>query len=248
MSDKSIMQNLYSKFDTENQDSADAIYYGLPAFLNFTLQNQVAAPFADPGQDAARLFSLVHFDRGKYLGQAVGQAFDAFAATGESPMRDAKTRDLLMRALAPRSLYQAGQVRKDETLRSATTGNPIVGLTPVERVMFGLGVNPTWAAKAYDVGNELWRDQEKMRKAVGTYGELFAQALDDRDNLGAKNVIMRAMYEGVDVSSVIKSGLARAEKDRQVQVERQFSPQAVYEFRKSGLIRDARETRDSESP
>src|SRR4030067_3339385 len=57
--DKSAMQNLYSAFGGTTREGpgslSDAVFYGIPGFLGFSIQNQVALPGSDPGQDAARM-------------------------------------------------------------------------------------------------------------------------------------------------------------------------------------------------
>lgn len=235
MSNKSLMTNLYSMFSgDENKEVADAVFYGLPAFLGFSIQNQVSMPGQDPGKDAARLFSLVYLDRAKYLGKAVGQAFDHVEATGQSPVGDPNTRDLMIRALAPRMLHRVSQSVQGETIRT-TSGTPVTTLSPAERLLFALGGNSINVETAYKVADELWDSQEKMKKAVAAYGEAWAGAMEARDSKAMRAILTRAIYEGVDVSSVIKSALARREKEAGAPLD-QFSPQAVLEYKKAGLV------------
>lgn len=240
LSDKSIMEHTYGAFGGTEREGmgsiSDAVFYGLPAFLNFSIQNQVAAPFMDPGKDAARLFSMVYLDRLKYAQRAFGQAIDHWSTTGESPVKDPRTRDLMMRAFAPKSLYQASAVIQDETLRSLSTGHPVTQLSPAERLMYGLGLNPRWVESSYRVADELWKDQNKMREAVSSYGEAWAQLQEAGDNRGLEQLIVRALYEGVDVSSVVKSAQARLAKGREDIIERQFKPSEILKFRELGLV------------
>jgi len=239
MGNESIMTNLYQQFNGGERDGpsplADAAFYGLPAFLGFSIQNQVAAPFADPGEDAARLFSFVYLDRFRFAGKFMGEAIDSYAATGLSPVADGRVRDLFMRAFAPKSIYRATQGIQSETLRSLSTGLPVTTVSPVERLAYGLGVNPLQVERQFRVADELWRDQNKMKEAVSKFGQEWAEAVQERDQRALQRVVQRAALQGVDLSAVIKSAKARLAKGREDLIARQFSPEAVAPYRQAGL-------------
>ena len=240
LSQKSIMEHTYGAFGPTERDGfgnvSDAVFYGFPAFLNFSIQNQVSAPFSDPGKDAARLFSVAYLDRLKYMQKAAGQAIDAWSTTGESPVKDPRTRDLFMRAFAPKSLYQATQAIQGDMLKSLATGHPVTGLSPAERYMYGMGLSPRWVESSYRVADELWQDQDKMKAAVSAYGLQWAELQQAGDSVGMERLVLRAVYEGVDVSSIIKSANARLAKGREDIIERQFKPSEILKFRQLGLV------------
>ena len=231
----SLMVQTYDMFG-ENETMADAAFYGFPAMLGFSIQNQVAAPFADPWQDASRLMSFAWWDRMNYAGKAMGQAVDHWSATGESPIRDARTRDLMMRAFAPKTLYRSAQGIQDSTLKSMTTGYPVAkDLSLSERLLWSAGGNPTWVEQRFDVARELWKDQDARKASVTKYGKEWASLVEDQDYQGLRLLIRRAMYEGVDISSVVKSGKAVLAKGREDMIERQFKPEEILKYREAGL-------------
>lgn len=239
-SDRSAMKNLYTMFNVDGDPTfSDAVMYGLPAFFGFSLQNQVSAPGADPGRDAAMLFSLAYLDRMNYAGKAFGSMVDTWTTTGQHPASDPQTRDLLMRAFAPRALYKAAQVVQDDSLRSLATGYPVVsGMNTAQRVMHGLGLPPLMVEKHYRAADELWEKNEAMKAAVGAYGEAYANAVAEGDWKTIDSIIGRAVAQGVDMSSVIKSAKARLAKGQEDSIERQFSPAAALEYRKLGIIKE----------
>lgn len=240
LTDESIMQHTYSQFGAADRDSAsmsDAVFYGFPALLGFSIQNQVSAPFMDPGADAARLMSFAWWDRMQYAGKAFGSVVDQMTATGQHPISDRQTLNLFARAFAPKNIYRTAQVIQDEALRSLSSGYPVVGeLSPAERWMYGFGLNPRWVEARYRVADELWKDQEARRAAVSNYGQAFFEAKAGGDYNEMKTIVMRAMFEGVDISSVIRSARARESKNNEDVVERQFSPEAILGYKKLGLV------------
>lgn len=238
LTDESVMQHTYSQFGAAKRDEAvmsDAVFYGLPAMLGFSIQNQVAAPFADPGADAARLMQFAWWDRMKYFGKLGGSIVDQMAATGQNPISDQQTLNMFLRTFAPKNIYRTAQVIQDESLRSLTTGYPVANVSVAERVAFGFGLNPRFIERSYRVADELWDDQTKRLAAVSKYGQAYFEAQSSGDFAGMKNIITRAMFEGVDVSSVIKSAKARMAKNNEPLIERQFSPEAVLGYKKLGL-------------
>ncbi len=235
----SILQNTYEMFNEEPGKPsrvADGVFYGLPGFLGFSIQNQVAAPFRDPGQDAARLMSFVYADRMNFARKAFGSAIDNWNTTGENPIKNSQTRDLFMRAFAPKSIYRAQQALQDSTLKSLSSGLPVTNLSLGERVTWGLASNPLQAERAYQVANELWEDRDKMRKAVSNLGQEWADAIDQKDWRGVSNIIQRAILGGVDISSVIKSGKSRLAHGQEDMIDRQFTPEAIFGMKQAGLV------------
>lgn len=238
MTDESLMLNIYQMFGGEDDTRlADSVYYGLPGFLGVSLQGSAAAPGADPARDASLLFTFAQLDRMKYLGKALGTAIDSWAATGEHPGQDANVRDLLVRALGPKTLYRLMQVIGDGDLRSLSTGYPVMNNIDMrQRALFALGLNPTEIDRTYAVADELWRDQEKMKLMVQTYGSAWAEAQLEGDGEAMEKIIRNAVAQGVDISSVIRSAHARLRKSREPQLDRQFEIRKVAPFVESGMV------------
>lgn len=238
MNKKTAMQNIYSAFGGTDQNEphlADAVFYGLPAFLGFSIQNQVSSPLADPGRDAAMLFNFAYADRMKAVGRAIGSAIDNWQATGTHPAGDAQTRDALIKAFAPKTIYRWAAMT-DGNLRSMTTGYPMLkGMSGPEQLMYGLGMNPRRVELAFRVNQELWSDQEKMKKAVQSYGTAWADAVAAKDYGQVERIVAKSLSEGIDLSAVIKSAKTRMAKGREDMISRQFSPQEIVKYRSLGL-------------
>ncbi len=238
-SHKTAMQQLYGYFNGDkNTDVADSVFYGLPAFFRFSIQNRISMPGTNPGADASQLFSLAYLERMKYVGRTVGAAIDDWTATGQSPVRDPHVRDLFMRAFAPRSIYRLTQATKAGVLRSLSTGNPVLsGMTATQRYMFDLGIDPVAIARNYRAMDELWANQDAMQAEVRKLGTAWADALQNGDYGAMDTIITRAVASGVDVGSVLKSAKARLAKGQEDSIQRQFTPQAAWEYQKLGIIK-----------
>lgn len=209
--DKSLMLKLYEAYG----EQADPIWYGLPAFLGVSLQNQVAAPFADPGQDAAFLFSFTHIDRIKALTRAGQGAWDAIFTEGVHPATNKEFYRNLMKAVGPKTMYRSMQL-EDGALNSLTTGYPMIkGMSLPEQISYALGLNPTAVDIGYRVNEELWNNQQKLRDRVQTYGKLWYERWAEQDALGARQLVLRAIQEGVPVDSIMKSAQARIRKSQE---------------------------------
>lgn len=246
LTDESLMANTYDMFaggplasSEENIGAADIIYYGLPAFGNLSLQSQVAAPGADPIEDAARFMQFPIMDRMKALGKAVQTGFQFSAATGQNPVQDDETLNLLMRALAPKSLYRGMQAYQANVnngmMPSLQTGNAQFELSPAEQVMWGLGLNPRWTETQFQIGRELWKDHDKRRSATSAFGRELADAIELGDDAAQRNIITRMMFQNIDASSVIKSARTRLQRGYQDQIDAQFSPEVVLPWAMRGL-------------
>lgn len=240
MTDESLMLNIYQMFGGEGEEGtrlADSVYYGLPGMLGISLQGSAAAPGADPARDASMLFTFAQLDRMRYIGKAMGAVIDNWAATGEHPGQDANVRDLLVRALGPKTIYRLSQVLSDGALRSLSTGYPVMNNLDIrERALFALGLTPTDIDRTYAVADELWRDQEKMRIAVQRYGAAWAEAQAEGDSEVLSKIVRNAVAEGVDISSIIRSAQARRTKQREPQLQRQFEVRKIAPFVEAGMV------------
>lgn len=226
---KSALVNVYDTFEFAPDGVSDAIMFGLPAGMaGISLSGASTAPFANPARDVTQMFSLVHAQRIKALGDTFTGGLEHFNATGESPIGDPNTRDMLFRALAPKVMYRGLQIAQDDTIKSLATGYPVMkGVGPFDQFMFTLGFNPTKIEKAYAVADELWKDQAKMRSAVAGYGEALYQTYSAGDMAGVEDIMQRALMQGVDLSSIERSALAREAKAQKDVVTRQFKPEEV---------------------
>ena len=235
-----LVLNLYEMFSGDDGDPsvlADGVFYGLPAFLGVSLQGSSAQPGANPVRDAAMYFSFAHWDRMKYLGQAIGDGFDHWQATGNSPMGSEHVRDVLVRALGPRSLYRWAQMTGEGTLQSLSTGYPVASnFSFYQRMMFRLGFNPTEVENAYQASDFLWKQQNALRSRVQEMGRAWAEATLEGDSNTLQQIMNRTFAEGVPLDSVIKSAHSRLAKTKESQAERQFRSQDVEAWRRAGML------------
>lgn len=238
--DKTALQLTYETFggDKDNVGLGDAVYYGLPGLLGFSLQNQMAMPFADATRDASGLASFAYWDRMKAFGGMVGDAYDQYNATGGHPLTDQHVADGFVRAFAPKALYRAFSMNGgfSDSIRSLSSGYPTIDDLPVpQRAAYMLGVNPRKVEMGFEVANELWRDNTKRLAKIQAYGQEWADATEARDYRALKALSVRAVLENVDMSSVIASANSRLAKRREGMIDRQFSPEALYPYRKANL-------------
>lgn len=241
-SDKSAMLHLYENFGGDDALGkglvADTLYWGLPAGLGFTLQNQTQAPFANFGSEAARFFNFPVLDRLKFLQKGAGRSIDNYIATGQGPASDPVSLQLFMRAFAPKNMYSSLQAFQGESLNSTTTGLPIMKDLPLSaRLWHSAGVPPLELAKRYEVAKELWENQDAKKAATTRYGRAWAQAVQAGEGQEAHRIMLRSMQENVDVHSVLKSGKTFLRKGQEAQIERQFDLEASIPYFNAGIIR-----------
>ena len=237
--DKSLMNHIYDHFGPSSQgllggdtpSFSDAIYLGVPSFLGVSLSGQSQQPGADPARDAAQLFSLVHMDRMKAIGTALGNSLDNYFATGENPVRNSVVRDNLVRALAPKTFYRAVQSAESDVLRSLTSDNvQIENVGLLHKAMFMMGFNPNELEMGYKVSEQLWNDQNAKKSATAAFGKAWLEAMENDDSDEMERLQVRAMAQGLDVSSIARSAQQRMIKKNQDMFDRNFKPEAVGNF------------------
>lgn len=239
--DQSLMANIYSAFGGTDPDSttggfSDAVFMGLPAFFGVSLTGNAAAPFHDPARDAAALMSFPQWDRMRRLGQAVGDAIDNWALTGDHPISNPDTRDMFVAALAPKAIARSMQITEDNALKSLNTGNVILkDMSLAEKLMWSVGVTPRRVGLAYEAADELWKDQAKRKAATTKYGKLWANAQAEGNWGKLEELRQEAMVLGLDISSITKSASSFKEKKSTEMIERQFSPEARAKLQSLGL-------------
>lgn len=203
-----------------NQKAGDALYFGLPAIMGTSMSSATASPI----RDANMLFSFAQMDRAKAMGKAIGTAVDSWKLTGEHPARNEEVAGGLARALAPKTLYRYMQVYDNPGIKSLTTGYPVLDETSVwNKVMFASGFTPNEIERGYATFEGMLKDKEARTKALHIYGTSLAQAMTDGDSEGIDRTLRRAMIEGLDVSSVMKSAQSRMDKASKGMLERNFT-------------------------
>ena len=229
-SDDPMVQRLYEGMGWEDPEDhvfgsgADAMMYGLPAFLNLSLAHRAAVPGADIPNDIEQLYSIMHWDRAVALGDLVGAGVDSFYATGEHPAQSQETMDAFYRAFFPRTAQAFMQNVGQRGTRSLRTQNTVLSDTTVgETTLSVMGFQPNRIARAYEQMDILFADQAERREAISAFGEMLAQAEQRGDMAAIQNVLMRAQYAGVPIDSVLRSADSRLAKRDEGLLERQFN-------------------------
>lgn len=225
-SNKTMLQTAYDEFGA----GGDAVMLGLPAAITgISLHSQVDSPLANPVRDASTMFSMVAWDRVKNMGKFIGGAIDNWQATGEHPAHSAQVREYLVRAFAPTTMYKAmSAMSQPDQITSLGTGYPIAkDVSPAHRVLYSFGFHPTELDRGQAISHELYKKHQNMREQVTSLGKAWAEAQSSGDSQQMATIMRQAMVWGVDVSSVVKSGMAVTDKQRKDVVERQLRPQDI---------------------
>lgn len=211
--DKSFMENLYSGTMGEDDTLQDGLMYGIPGLMGLSLSAQASSPGADPARDASMLFSFAVWDRMRAFSRAAGDGLQAYKTTGVSPWEDERTRDGLVRALAPRTIYRAMSAAEDQSIKSLNTGYRVLDNVSLgDSLLYGVGFNPVELDKTYAAYDSVRKNQQAKRDMTTEFGRQLAEAWENGDNMAATAIFTRAMATGVDTSSVLKSAKARTER------------------------------------
>lgn len=212
-------------YENVKESAADPIYFGLPSFLNISLQANASGPFSNPSRDFAYLRNAAILDRIRKVGQFLDYTASQFGI-GANPFEYDRTWDWAAYALSPRALYKATAQVEDGALKAIRNGQPIIqGIPFHEKLLNSFGLTPLKISKAYELSEELWSDREKVKASVQSLGEAYAQAHLAQDQARMAFVVSRAVETGLDLSSVMKSAATR--------LQNQQRPILPYEFRKS---------------
>jgi hypothetical protein len=203
-----LMQTLYEGVgDTR---TGDALYFGLPALLGISMQGSASAPFNDPIRDITFMANVAALDRVQKIGKLGGEAWNEWARGGNNPLGSDRFWDLAAYALGPRTAYKAFAQVEEGALRSIRNGRPIIeGISDLEAGLNMVGLTPTRIARAWEVSDSLWSDQEKRKARTSAYADVYFQAMQRGDGPTMTNTITRAVEQGVDISAVMQGALQR---------------------------------------
>lgn len=225
--DKALIQYAYDEWGA----AGDGIMFGLPAALTgVSLSGLMASPGANPVKDATQLFSVASWTRMKEAGGAVQAAMDNWRATGAHPASDPDVRNRLVKAFAPVVLQRAMAVDED-VVRNISTGLPSAkGLSYYDRLMYQVGMQPVMLERQMAATDALYRDKIKMQAATRAFGDALADAWRSQDYRGADSIIQRAIAQGVDISSVLRSATTQGRNELKTAPERQARPAALADW------------------
>ena len=234
--DKSLSEELYGAVGVE---AGDALYHGLPALLGVSMQGMMSAPFNDPRRDLTFLTNAVALQRAQKVAQVGGDIWNRWAASGENPFAQDRTWDQLHFALSPRTLYRLFAQVEDGAVKSIRNGRPIIdGVSELERGLNAVGLTSTRIARAWDVSESLWSDQDKRRRMTTEFAEAYSNALSAGDGRAMQNVIQRAIEGGADLSSVMRGAMIRQRDLLRPQLPMDYlrQPGAYERMRTLGLV------------
>lgn len=209
ISDKSLMENLYSWTDGASPEVQDSIYYGLPSLFGVSLQANASAPFANPARDISYLTNFAILERGRRIAKVADYLSGQFSA-GMNPLENDQARDLFAYALMPRTLYKLLAQIEGGSLKAASTGQPIVdGISAMDSGLNAMGFTPTKISKAYELQSEIFTKKENLAAAVSNLGEAFFQSWQAKDSATMQQVLETAMLQGVPLPNVMMSAKSR---------------------------------------
>jgi hypothetical protein len=212
-------------------DSADEIYFGLPAFLGVSLQASSTIPGTDVRNEVANLGNFVFLERAKAVGKAIGTAWDIGSTGDINALRNPNVRDQMLNALAPRAIFRAVSSLEGDYIKSMGTGYPQVrGLGPSTQIMHALGLNQLEVERQQVAARELYEDQTRERAVVQNLGIIYADAMMSGDSGEMQNVIDRAVMASVPLSSVLKSAQTRMKREQEGDLFDRFDADKVMRY------------------
>lgn len=214
------------------QDSADEIYFGLPALLGGSLQASSTMPGTDVRQDISNLSNFVFIERAKAAGKAVGAAWDLANGADMNPLRDDKVVSQLMGAFAPRAIFRAYSGIEGEFIRSMSTGYPqIRGLSASSQMLHMAGFNQLEVERQQVAARELFKSQESERSLIASLGQAYAGASEAQDWEEMQRVLDRAQLLSVPLSSVMKSADTRQRREEEGSIFSRYDKAAVARYK-----------------
>lgn len=196
-------------------ESADELYFGLPAFFGASLQASSMIPGTDVRNDITSLSNFVLLERAKEAGKTVGDAWDYYEVNGRNPLKDPNLRDRLLAAYLPRAAYRAAAAVEGDYIKSMKTGYPQVrGVSPTSRLLYGLGLNQVEVDRMQVTAKELWADKTRQDLQMAQLGERLAQAQLAGDFEEMHAVVNAGVAMGLPMSSVLKSANTRLRREQ----------------------------------
>jgi hypothetical protein len=226
--------NSYLWMQEHWHDSADEIYFGLPAFFGATLQASSTLPGTDVRNDITSLSNFVVLERAKAAGKAVGAAWDYATVNGQDPLRQPNIRDQLMQAFAPRAFFRAFASVDGDYIKSMATGYPQVrDVSPLSKLLYGAGLNQVQVERQQVASRELWADKQAREGAITQLGVRLADAQLNGDFDTMEQVNMQAMAMGLPLSSVYKGARTRIGREQNQDIMSQYRGELASRYRQA---------------
>lgn len=226
--------NSYLWMQDHWHDSADEIYFGLPALFGASLQASSTMPGTDVRNDLTSLSSFVFAERAKAAWQAVGAAWDYGAANGQDPLKNPNVRDQLMQAFAPRAFFRAFASVEGDYIKSMSTGYPQVrGVSPLSKFLYGAGFNQVEVERQQVAARELWKDDAARRLTEQQMGIALADAKLNGDWDEMERINQRAIAMGVPTTSVYKSAMTRLRREQNQDLLSRYRGQDAQKYREA---------------
>lgn len=215
---------------------SNILYFGLPSIIGTTIQGTVQAPFANPVEDSIRLLTSAQLDQAMRMGKAIGAGVDALL--NPNLAMDPATHRTLANGFLPRSMVRSAQALADSDLRSMNTGNILMkDLTPVERMLWGLGLNPSETAMTFTVFRDRMNTEQGKKDMLGSLARRATDAVLGRNPYELGPIINEASLSGVDVGSLANSIRTRVSQDHKDMFDQHLDRIGWVRMRELGLAR-----------
>jgi len=232
-SDKSLLQLSYDHFN----ENADWMLYGMPTLMGVAMNSAVDIPaLNNPVRDGASLFSVAAWSRVQALSKTVGDAIDAYQAGGLHPGYDRNTREQLLRAFAPVTLYRGMAAFANPDAIMSSTGYPLMKDPPLyTKLLYSAGFQPTELQRGYDISTALYENHDALKTEEAKLGHAWAEAEMDGNNERMAMIMRQGMTWGVDIGRVIRNGVHEIEQARKDIIERHLKPTDIPLYRRAVL-------------
>jgi hypothetical protein len=200
LTDKPLMNNIYNWMGYADagpvgQKAIDAFYYGLPALAGVTFQGRAEAPSSDLVRDITQMHSMMMMDRTGAATKAIGEMWETWQATGQSPFRNPKVRSLTARAFLPRTMYKFLQRSAQGGLKSLSTGSPLISdVSLPEHVWYSLGVTPLKVQQDRDLNRYFYDSEQSLNAQVSQMGQLMSDAYMEKDYVRYNELLRQALF------------------------------------------------------
>lgn len=194
-------------------DAADALYFGLPAFAEVSLQSSSSIPGTDVRNEVTSLFSFAMGRRVQMFAKAWGAADEFEEATGRPGIEDPRVRDMLFGAALPRAFVKAISATEGDYVRSMSTGDAQVrGLSPLVKFFHGAGFNMVDVERYQDAAQALHKSKDRMASKIAGLGRGYQLAEEQGDGEEMQRIIDEAILSSVPLDRVMTSAATRARR------------------------------------
>lgn len=204
--------------------TSNAMLYGIPGALGFSLRNQVNSPLGNPGEELQRFMGFVYWNRLKAFGNTARAGIDWFNTTGNHPAQSESFQRQLARAFAPKMMYRQMQL-DGETLMTGNGRKLLDDVGWLEGTLYKINLPSVRISQAQEANALVWNSNEQKSALTSRYGEAVAQALEMNDGRLLEGLVARVLLDGLDVDNVMKSAQKKIQNKLLSPWEQKFYPE-----------------------